>query len=673
MYAQVWLNLPIEKPLWYSVPEKFITSVQPYTRVYVDFEGEKKIGFVSQLFPNIPEKTHFDIKPILKIIDKERILSEIQLRLAKRISQYYFVSFGEVIFSMLPQAKREFEEGGDFSYVANQELLPELTDEQDKILKEILSFKPKGKIYTHLIHGITGSGKTRLYLELIKHYLSFDLGVIYLVPEIALSYQIYATLEPFFGEEMVFWHSQISFSKKFREYKKLLKAQKKFILGTRSAIFAPVHRLALIIIDEEHDNSYKGKDTLPYSARRVAYFQLEESETYNLPKLIILGSATPSVESYYFSQKKIFFFHELKKRATGQNLADVHIPFYHKDMGPISPFLKEKMEYHLSRNHQVMLILNRRGHSNYALCPRCEKTERCPHCSVSLTYHKQGELICHLCGFRKNFEKTCHSCHGPLLLIGSGIQKVEDFLERQFPKVSYIRIDQDNIKTREELQALIPEIREGKVQILLGTQMLAKGFDLPHLTLVGILNADIGLSLPDFRASERVFQLLVQAAGRSGRHRKGEVVMQTMMPNHPAIYCAARQKYQEFYEKELEFRNLFGYPPFFRLCRILFTAQDQERILTFCRKLSAYLQNELSQLTLFSSQNAEKDTEILGPVPAPFEKIKDYYRYHLIIKAKTQESLHQKVTEIYHTIIKKQLASFSDVSCKIDVDPVDLL
>ncbi|MCS6984326.1 MAG: primosomal protein N' [Leptospiraceae bacterium] len=674
MFAHVYVGDFVPTPLWYSVPEKLQAKAQPYSRVIVDVEGERKVGLIVSLRQEITDKKRdFHVKPILRLIDKERILSPKQIELAQKMANYYFCSLPQALFTMLPTGQRDIENPQIPTLRETNSPLQELNQEQESIIKDIFSRPPSTKVETHLLYGVTGSGKTRLYVELIRKYLEEGLGAILLLPEITVSYHIFHQLEPLFPNEITFLHSKLSISQRLQNYKKILEGKKKLVVGTRSAIFAPVKLLSLVIVDEEHDSAYKEHRQPKYNARHIAYWQLELEEKFHLPKLLLLGSATPSLESYYFAQKRIFAMHQLTKRATGATEAHIHVPYYHKDMGPISPFLKEKMEYHLYRKRQVMLILNRRGYSNYALCKKCETTEKCPHCSVSLTYHRQDILKCHFCGFEKAYNGSCTQCRSPLLLIGSGTQKIEDILDIHFPNIPYIRVDQDSIHSRDYLESILRDIREQKIQIIVGTQMIAKGFDLPELTLVGILNADTILSLPDFRSSERTFQLLVQAAGRSGRHEKGEVVIQTMLPDHPAIFCATHKKYRQFYEQELVFRKEYGYPPFRRLVRLLFLSREEENLKSLCEEVLYLSKNHFYMRSLFEEEKDRNGMEILGPVAAPFAKIKDFFRYHLILKAPSSAELQSGTTKILELMQKGPLRRYKNIQMEIDRDPMELL
>jgi primosomal protein N' (replication factor Y) len=382
----------------------------------------------------------------------------------------------------------------------------------------------------------------------------------------------------------------------------------------------------------------------------------------------------------YFAKSGLFQLHTLKKRATGQQMPEIHIPLHHlADEGSdiLSPFMVKKMEDHFSRGNQVILILNRRGYSNCAFCPQCESNVMCPHCSVSLTHHRENTggniLKCHLCGYKEDYKGFCNHCGSRLRLLGKGIQKVEDALEFHFPKKVFARMDQDSVSAKGYAEDVLEAMIERKIDILVGTQMIAKGFDLPGVTLVGLLNADIGLSLPDFRASERVFQLLVQASGRAGRHSGGEVVMQTMQPHHYSIEAAKNADYEVFYNQEIELRSQMNYPPFCRLLRILFRSKNEENLWHYANRVKIHIQEIYSKNSLFDENPlSEFPAEVLGPVDAPLYKINNEYRVHILVKDKSVDRLRdfgKNVRTYYHS----QRRKFEDIRAEFDLDPMDVL
>lgn len=665
MFAEVVFPLPDSRSYSYSVPDKFRGRALLHTRVTVELNGRKRTGFVTAIHEKSSSR---DLKPLQRSVDHEPVLHPEHIKLAEQTAAFYFCSVGEALFTMLPGGRRAAVEESVPEVKGID--LPELNEEQQKVYHDILNTADK-TVNTHLIHGITGSGKTRVYLELIDRYLEAGERVIFLVPEIALSYQFLHRLKPRYGNRMAILHSGLNRSTRYREYLRAARGEASLVVGTRSAVFAPLHLPALFIIDEEHDNSYKEHSRPAYSARRIAMMRLAQiHETGHLPSALVLGSATPSIETAFFAHEGIINSHHLTRRATGAALPPV------KTVEPVPPEavislkLKEIMKKHLDAGNQVMLLLNRRGHSNYAYCENCETTEKCNHCSTTLTYHRPDSLKCHICSYERLYTHTCSVCGGRLKLLGSGTQKIEDALEEHFSGLSFARLDRDTAALSGYTGDVLEAMKNRELKILFGTQMVAKGFDLAGVTLVGILQADAGLAMADFRAAERVYQLIVQAAGRSGRHSEGEVVLQTLQPGHYAIACAASYDFKTFFNTELSLRKELNYPPFTRLMRIVFSSHDFERLAKEMQSLTDKLYDSSLSDNLFSEEKAsDRPAEILGPAPAPVEKKKDSYRYHLLLKDRDMKKLQLYTREL----VSRYFNSYSDlISYEIDPDPVDL-
>ncbi|MDH4261776.1 MAG: primosomal protein N' [Spirochaetia bacterium] len=695
MIAGVYINSYYRESIDCFVPENLRSKIGIFQRVYIKKGPEKIIGIVGSIAENTMSRDTSNLLRITHVVDRDPVINQEQFELSLRVAEHYLCTRSDVIFSMIPSGKREkiTHSLGEITSVP----LPVLNEDQNRIFQKIIQMPAHntssavtdnlGKVNVHLIHGITGSGKTRIYIELIREYLKKQLGVIFLIPEIALSYQFLETFKPVFGDQMAILHSGLSRSFRFSEYKRVLKDQARLVIGTRSAVFAPVKDLGLVIIDEEHDSSFKEHTSTKYHAKWVASDRLRHKTSwpFKLSLSLVLGSATPAIESMYYAQKNIFMLHELKKRATGQLLPQIYIPLHMPaDDGAdvLSPFLVRKMEEHLKRGNQVILILNRRGYNNCAFCNVCEQNVMCPHCSVSLTYHRldsnsgsdgKNVLKCHLCGYHESYRTLCKECGTKLKLLGKGIQKVEDALEFHFPKYVYARMDQDSVSAKGYAEDIISAMITRKIDILIGTQMIAKGFDLPGVTLVGLLNTDIGLSLPDFRASERVFQLLVQATGRAGRHSAGEVVMQTMQPGHYAVSAASESDYKTFYERELKLRHKMNYPPFCRLLRIVFRSKNEDTLWHFVNRLKMHIQEISSENSLFDRQtNKNLPSEILGPIEASLYKINNEFRVHILVKDQSIEHLKDfgKNIKNYYT---SQRRKFEGLIADFDLDPLDVL
>jgi len=693
MIASVYLNSFYKESIDCYVPEDLRKKIGIFQRVFVNSGGDQVLGIVATVFEDTRARDPESLWTITRVVDKEPVFNSDQMALAERLAEHYLCTRSDAIFSMIPSGKREKI---NLSLVeAPSGALPGLNEGQRRIFEGILGASGGGgakgesssRVNVHLVYGITGSGKTRIYIELIREYLKKRLGVIFLIPEIALSYQFLQTLKPIFGQELAILHSGLSQSFRISEYKRVMRDEARVVIGTRSAVFAPVKDLGLVIIDEEHDSSYKDQTSTRYHAKWVANDRLRHKTPwpFQLPLSLVLGSATPSIESMYFARKNMIRLHELKQRATGQELPKVYIPLHMPaDDGAdiLSPFLVRKMEEHLKLQNQVILILNRRGYNNCAFCSACEQNVMCPHCSVSLNYHRleQGSsarekniLKCHLCGYQEMYNAHCKECGTKLKLLGKGIQKVEDALEFHFPKAVYARMDQDTVSVKGYVEDVISAMIERKIDILIGTQMIAKGFDLPGVTLVGLLNTDIGLSLPDFRAPERVFQLLVQATGRAGRHSAGEVVMQTMQPGHYAVAAASEGNYESFYERELELRHKMNYPPFCRLLRIVFSGGNEDALWHFINRLKMHIQEISTENSLFDrNSNANLPKEIFGPIEASLYKINNEYRVHLIAKDPSVERLQDFCKNIKSYYVS-QRKKFEGIRAEFDIDPLDVM
>ena len=680
LVAKVCFNQAIDESFSYLVSEKLQSKIHLYQRVAVNFAGEKSVALVLEL-SNEQADEGYELKPVERIIDKEPILNQEQVELANKVSNYYLCSMGEALFTMIPGGRRlRRPDENQFSETpVDLSNLPPLLPDQEKAVKAILASE-QGKREAHLIFGVTGSGKTRIYIELIQNYLRAGLGSIFLLPEIALSYQFLDQLKPIFKENLAILHSRLTASERLQEYKRIQNKEAQVVVGTRSAIFAPVSKLGLIILDEEHDSSYKEHSSPKYFVKRIAWMRLKQRESKSnrgsLGLNMVLGSATPAIESYYLAKNNLIKMYVLKKRAKGFTLPEIFVPKHDsskQDSHLFSLLLKEKIENHLKAKNQVLLLLNRRGHSNYAFCTNCEEALGCPNCSVTLTYHrpfKSGEIAnlkCHLCGYEIEYYRFCKTCHGPLKLVGKGTQRVEENLETLFQEARFARLDQDSAASKDFSKDVLQAMRDQELDILIGTQIIAKGFDLPKVTLVGIINADIGLSLPDFRAPERVFQFLTQASGRAGRHQKGEVVIQTMQPNHYAIHFALNQEYEAFAEEELDIRSAMKFPPFTRLFRVLFKSEDENTVLEAGKKFDQFLIELKQNNSLFAEQET-MPAEILGPTQAPIYKIQNKYRMHLIAKDNDQTILTDFAREI-----RRFFKGRSGISWELDLDPIDLL
>ncbi len=522
---------------------------------------------------------------------------------------------------------------------------------------------------TFLLHGVTGSGKTEVYLQAIAHALEQGTGAIVLVPEISLTPQTVERFKARFSSGphqtlVAVLHSHLSAGERHDEWHKIRQGRARIVIGARSAIFAPVDPLGLIIVDEEHEHTYKQGEAPRYHARDVAIVRGQmEGAT------VVLGSATPSMESYYNCRKGKYTLLELLERADDKKMPLVRIVDMRQTLRkgksiPIySPQLKEAIAQRLERKEQVILFLNRRGYATALQCPHCGYVAGCPNCSVSLTYHRpEQELRCHICGHAEPAPPVCpnQACRNPAIrYAGLGTQRVEDTLAKLFPHARLRRMDSDAMKRKEDFRRILGDFRAGKIDILVGTQMIAKGLHFPNVTLVGIIYADLALHQPDFRAGERTFQLLTQVAGRAGRGDiEGEVFVQAFTPFHPAIQFARRHDFAGFYEQELEFREQLKYPPVSRIALLTLKGRNEEKVKFYAEHLKRALDQGLT---------AFKDLIVAGPAPAPLLRAQTYYRYQIMLRLQRMSALSRRLAEL-----TRGLALPEDVTLSVDIDPVDL-
>src|SRR5216684_2939752 len=505
---------------------------------------------------------------------------------------------------------------------------------------------------TFLLHGVTGSGKTEVYLQGITHALERGQGAIVLVPEISLTPQTVERFKSRFGSGrlqtlVAVLHSHLSAGERHDEWHKIRQGRARIVIGARSAIFAPVDPLGLIVVDEEHEYSYKQEESPRYHARDVAIVRGQmEGAT------VVLGSATPSLESFHNCARGKYALLELRDRVDDKKMPVVRVVDMRQAMRkgkviPIfSPQLHEAIAQRLERKEQIILFLNRRGYSTALQCPLCGYVAGCPNCSVSLTYHRQEQkLCCHICGHTEPVPKVCpnQKCHNPeIRYSGLGTQKVEETLRKLFPQARCVRMDSDALKRKDDYRRILGDFRTGKIDILVGTQMIAKGLHFPNVTLVGIIYADMALHQPDFRAGERTFQLLTQVAGRAGRGDvEGEVFVQAFTPFHPAIQYARRHDFAGFYEQEIGFREQLKYPPFSRIALLTLKGRNEEKV-----KFSAeHLKREVEKfLTGF------KGLTMAGPAPAPLLRAETYYRYQIMLRAQRMTALSQKLGQLVQSL-----------------------
>lgn len=538
-----------------------------------------------------------------------------------------------------------------------------LTKEQSKVIQPILQTIEQEKQETFLLYGVTGSGKTEIYLQSIQKVLAKGQEAIVLVPEISLTPQMVQRFKSRFGDDVAVLHSGLSSGEKYDEWRKVQRGEAKVVVGARSAIFAPFKNIGIIIIDEEHETSYKQEEAPRYHARDVA---IKRSNYFKCP--VILGSATPSLESFARAKKGVYHLLTLANRMNEQGLPTVSIVDMREELraGNRTMFSRElfaKIVENLEKKEQTILFLNRRGHSSFLMCRDCGFVMECPNCDISLTYHRfSNTMKCHYCAFETNIPAKCPECTSEhIRYFGTGTQKVEEELVKLIPEARVIRMDVDTTGKKGSHERLLDQFQSGKADILLGTQMIAKGLDFPNVTLVGVLTADTLLNLPDFRANEKTFQLLTQVSGRAGRHElPGQVVIQTYTPEDYSILTARTQDYDKFYQQEMVKRKISSYPPFYFIALITVTHEDMMHAYAETDKIAKYLRNTLSEQSI-----------LLGPVASPIPRIKNRYRYQCLIKYKHEINLDEALRKILDRYQGQK--SNDGLTISIDMNPYSMM
>jgi primosomal protein N' (replication factor Y) len=690
---QVNILFPINaEGFTYLVPEELEGKIKPGLRVLAPFRRGKKVGIVVGINENTdmpvgaglvpariatnkratvkvaPTKNGKEItlKSIEAVLDDEPLIPLNLLKLVQWVGQYYMSTSGLALKNAVPAGIFEGKSGGKGRITYDHEAAPakkiNLTAEQQKALSEIISAGSGA----FLLHGVTGSGKTEIYIRAIE-----ELGgkeAIVLVPEIALTTQIVDRFRARFQDNVVFFHSGLSPGERITSWRKIRNGEVKVALGVRSAVFAPFKNLGLIIIDEEHEASYKQFEGLKYSARDAA---LARAKIEGIK--IILGSATPSIESFYHAKKGKLGYLELTQRIEQRPMPRVEIidmTKEDKESQSYSKKLLNVLKENISQGHQSLIMLNRRGYSPFLMCMDCGYTYKCPACSITLTYHKDTKTLnCHYCNSFLTPQDICPQCKGiKTKYIGLGTQRVEEELNALIPGLSLKRMDRDTTRKKLSHYRIVKDMEEKKIDVLLGTQMIAKGHDFPDVTVAAVVFADVALNLPDFRSSERTFQLFTQLAGRAGRGDvSGTVYIQTYEPEHYVFDYVRNHDYTGFYQQEIELRKELSYPPFSKLIRVVFNFRNKENGVKIMKSVSARIR-KITPPHPPLPKGGEGKIEILGPSPASIEKIRNYWRWHLILKGRNSKSLRQKAAEIIET-----LKDIKDIKIDVDVDPINLL
>jgi primosomal protein N' (replication factor Y) len=764
MIARVTLEIALRKEFDYLIPPELTGQVDVGSRVQVPFGPRKVPGCVTAI---AEESAHARLKPIIKVIGAQTLVTPKILKLARWIGEYYCCPPEIALKSVLPEAVRKEQSGwrerlyvraltpaGELPKLPKRQRevwniieerrempLQELVDlaettsgtvrhledkglvaiaseisERDpyarehilpttplelnlqqvralaKIKEAIDRSSPKSKIQSpkaeieaasqdgakatssgtssvFLLHGVTGSGKTEVYLQALAHALEQGKGGIVLVPEISLTPQTVERFKARFSSGplqtlVAVLHSHLSAGERHDEWHKIRQGRARVVIGARSAIFAPVDPLGLIIVDEEHEHTYKQEEAPRYHARDVAIVRGQmEGAT------VVLGSATPSMESFYNCGRGKYTLLEMPERVDNVKMPAVRVVDMRQSARrgqgiPIfSPQLKEAITQRLERKEQTILFLNRRGFSTSLQCTECGYVAECPNCSVSLTFHRKAQILCcHVCGHTEPVPGICpnQKCRNPAIRYsGLGTEKVEDTLGKLFPEARIRRMDSDVLKRKDDYRRILGDFRVGKIDILVGTQMIAKGLHFPNVTLVGIISADMALHMPDFRASERTFQLLTQVAGRAGRGDiEGEVVVQAFTPFHPSIQFARRHDFNGFYEQEIEFREQLKYPPATRVALLTLKGRNEDKVKLSADHLRRELEKELAEV---------KDLVIAGPAPAPLARAESNYRHQIMLRARQMTPVSRRLA-----VLTESLTLPEGVALSVDIDPVDL-
>ena len=549
---------------------------------------------------------------------------------------------------------------------ADQQPLAQLSGQQQAAYEGLAELMDRGTAQAALLYGVTGSGKTQVYLHLIQKTLAAGRGAIVMVPEIALTPSLLQIFTTHFGRQVAVLHSCLPSGERYDEWKRVRDGQAKVVVGTRSAVFAPLTDIGLIILDEEQESSYQSESMVRYHARDVAKFRCTQHKG-----LLLLGSATPAVESRYAAEQGQYHLFTLTQRYNARHLPQVMIADMKEELrqgngSGLSRRLGEEIEENLRRGEQSILFLNRRGNSRMVVCPQCGQVPTCPRCSVHLTYHSaNGRLMCHYCGYSQPLPDLCPDCHSRLEFVGMGTQKLQEELQQRYPDVEILRMDADTISAAHSHEVLLDRFRRKNIPILLGTQMVAKGLDFPNVTLVGVVDGDLSLYTDNYRAAERTFSLLTQVVGRAGRGDKpGRAVIQTWTPDNDVITLAARQDYDTFYRQERQMRQMLRFPPFLDLFRLTVSGLDETQVLRACALVRRSLEPWVKP-----RQRGLQGPELLGPAPAPILKVNNRYRYRLLLKCRNDKEIRALLAQILRAAQEDR--ANRGLSLLVDVNPMD--
>lgn len=728
LYAEVIINsdaIEIDRPFTYKVKEELLDIIEIGHRVKVPFgvknkpteafvlglkcegiENVKKIKYISSILDDIPILTRDDLKLVdflrenylCKYIDAIRTIIPSGLSKGIKNKKKTVIVFNKEldgklkdkdnyvkIVNLIKEKDGELTKSeiiNDYSLssyslnklIENGYLLTEdrvvyryntrsyieesknvLNDEQKNAFNKILNSDKKG----FLLKGVTGSGKTEVYMNLVGETLKEGKSAIVLVPEISLTPQMIERFKGRFGKNVALFHSKLSQGERFDEWYRIKKGEARLVVGARSAIFLPLDNLGIIIIDEEHENTYKSEQNPKYLTKEVAKF-LSEIKGCKY----ILGSATPSIETYYEALNGKLELVEIKNRVSNRPLPQMEIvdmreELKSRNLSLLSRSLYNEMKETLERKEQIILFLNRRGFSSFVSCRSCGYVFKCPECDLSMTYHKNGYLICHYCGRAQREQKVCPECGSKYVkFFGAGTQRVEEEVKKYFPKARVMRMDVDTTRNKDSHENIYNAFKSGEGDVLIGTQMVSKGLDFKNVTLVGVLAADISLNIPDYRSSERTYQIITQVAGRAGRgEKKGKVVIQTYTPNSLSLQYAIENNYNDLYNEEIKVRKIMNYPPFSTIFLINSISKDERKLKKFMNKVGESLRKLL---------DSRENIQILGPVPCIITKLKDNYRWQIIIKGNLDNKLKLKIKDILYELNK---SVYNEIRISMDINP----
>lgn len=728
LYAEVIINsdaIEIDRPFTYKVKEELLDIIEIGHRVKVPFgvknkpteafvlglkcegiENVKKIKYISSILDDIPILTRDDLKLVdflrenylCKYIDAIRTIIPSGLSKGIKNKKKTVIVFNKEldgklkdkdnyvkIVNLIKEKDGELTKSeiiNDYSLssyslnklIENGYLLTEdrvvyryntrsyieesknvLNDEQKNAFNKILNSDKKG----FLLKGVTGSGKTEVYMNLVGETLKEGKSAIVLVPEISLTPQMIERFKGRFGKNVALFHSKLSQGERFDEWYRIKKGEARLVVGARSAIFLPLDNLGIIIIDEEHENTYKSEQNPKYLTKEVAKF-LSEIKGCKY----ILGSATPSIETYYEALNGKLELVEIKNRVSNRPLPQMEIvdmreELKSRNLSLLSRSLYNEMKETLERKEQIILFLNRRGFSSFVSCRSCGYVFKCPECDLSMTYHKNGYLICHYCGRAQREQKVCPECGSKYVkFFGAVTQRVEEEVKKYFPKARVMRMDVDTTRNKDSHENIYNAFKSGEGDVLIGTQMVSKGLDFKNVTLVGVLAADISLNIPDYRSSERTYQIITQVAGRAGRgEKKGKVVIQTYTPNSLSLQYAIENNYNNLYNEEIKVRKIMNYPPFSTIFLINSISKDERKLKGFMNKVGESLRKLL---------DSRENIQILGPVPCIITKLKDNYRWQIIIKGNLDNKLKLKIKDILYELNK---SVYNEIRISMDINP----